>query len=69
MKTIINCETGEVIVRELNKAEIDQQKVDEAQIAKLEAKLKAETKVKDDAKAALLNKLGITAEEAALLLS
>jgi hypothetical protein len=69
MKTIINCETGEIVVRELNKAEKDQQKIDEANIAAANALVKAEEDAKATAKAALLNKLGITAEEAVLLLS
>jgi hypothetical protein len=63
--TIINCETGEVIERELNANEIAQRKIDADnekanQLAMTQAA---------DAKAALLAKLGITAEEAALLLA
>ena len=59
MKTIINCETGETIERELNKAEKDQQKKDEAvQAAAAEAKEKAEAD-----KAALLARLGLTEDE------
>jgi hypothetical protein len=69
MKTIINCETGEVIERELNAQEIAQQKIDEAEIAAAQAIVKAEAKAKATAKANLLAKLGITAEEASLLLS
>ena len=65
MKTIVNCETGEVVERELNKAEKDQQKIDEANVAAR----KAELEIKAKAKAELLNRLGITAEEAALLIS
>ena len=68
-KLIVDCETGETVERELNKAEIDQQKVDEATAAKLLAELKAEAHTKATAKAALLNRLGITAEEAQLLLA
>lgn len=64
-KIIINCETGETVERELNKSEKDQQKIDEVQFNAL----KAEAEAKATAKAALLNKLGITAEEAKLLLS
>jgi hypothetical protein len=63
MKTIINCETGEVVVRELNKAEKDQQKKDEAQIAKLEADLKAEEDAKTAAKQAILDRIGLTDDE------
>lgn len=64
-KLIVNCETGETVKRELNKAEKDQQKIDEVEILAI----KAEAETKATAKAALLNKLGITAEEARLLLS
>jgi hypothetical protein len=63
MKTIINCETGEIVVRELNKAEKDQQKKDETQIAKLEADLKAEEDAKTAAKQAILDRIGLTADE------
>lgn len=64
-KLIVNVETGETIERELNKAEKDQQKKDEANIALIDAEFKA----KEIAKANLLKKLGITAEEAQLLLA
>jgi hypothetical protein len=61
---ILNLETGEEIEREMNAAEFAQYKIDqEANDAK-----KAEEAAKADAKAALLNRLGITAEEATLLL-
>jgi len=36
-KLIINCETGEETVRELNKAEKDQQKVDEVKALEVKA--------------------------------
>jgi hypothetical protein len=63
MKTIINCETGEVIERELTKAEKDQQKIDETQMAKLEALQKAEAESKETAKQAILDRIGLTADE------
>ena len=63
-KLIVNCTTGETVERELNKAEKDQEKIDEAAIAVN----KAEAEAKATAKAALLDKLGITADEAKLLL-
>jgi hypothetical protein len=63
-KLIINCETGETIERELNKAEKDQQKLDEAEFKKL----KAEADAKATAKAAILDRLGLTADEAKLIL-
>ena len=61
----INCETGEEISREATKAEKDERK---ARLEKL-AIQEAEAEARATAKAALLSKLGITAEEAALLLS
>jgi len=60
-----NCETGEEIVRDATTAEIAQIKID----ADNAATEKAEAEAKATAKAALLSKLGITAEEAVLLLS
>ncbi len=63
MKKIINCETGEVTERELNKAEKDQQKIDEAQIAQAQALVKAEAEAKEAAKAAILDRIGLTADE------
>ena len=67
MKTIKihNVETGEIIEREMNTEELAQWETDNARAeAEAEAKAEAET-----AKAALLEKLGITEEEAKLLLS
>ena len=64
----INCETGEVIERPLTADEIA---ANEAAAAQAEADRKAaeaEAASKAKAKEALLAKLGITAEEAALLL-
>ena len=63
-KLIVNCETGEEIVRELNKAEKDQQKLDEAKA--VAARAEAETKAL--ARQAILDRLGLTADEAQLLL-
>jgi len=67
-KQIIDCETGETLERELNKAEKDQQKIDEAEIVVLQAKAEVEFEAKATAKAALLDRLGITEDEARLLL-
>ena len=62
---IHNTETDEVIDREMNDAEFAKwQKDQELQIAR-----KAEAEAKATAKSDLLTKLGITAEEATLLLS
>ena len=63
----VNCETGEVTYRDLTAAEIKAQ-ADAAKAA--EAQKAADDKAAVDkatAKAALLAKLGITEEEAALL--
>ena len=69
MKTIINCETNEITTRELTAAEIKQQKIDEAEAAaKIQDELTAAAE-KTAAKIALLEKLGITEEEASLLLA
>ena len=68
-KLIVNCETGETVERELNAEEIAQQVIDEANIAAAEALVKTEAETKATAKAALLAQLGITEEQAKLLLS
>jgi hypothetical protein len=62
---IHNVETGEVIERELNAEELAQLAVDQA---KAEQELEAKA-AKAAEKAALLAKLGITEDEAKLLLS
>jgi hypothetical protein len=59
-----NATTGEITEREMNAAETAQWKLD-VETAKIEAEAKA-TKAAD--KAALFAKLGITADEAKLLL-
>jgi len=69
MKRIINVETGEVIDRPLNDEEIAQQEIDEANVAATNAIREAEAETKATARAAILERLGLTAEEAALLLS
>jgi hypothetical protein len=60
-----NVKTGKAAEREATAEEIAQAELDAAN----EALLKAELQAKADAKAALLNRLGITADEAELLLS
>ena len=67
--SIIDAFTGEQIVREMTTAEHNEYKEYLKQSADKLAADKAETETKATAKAALLSKLGITAEEAALLLS
>ena len=68
MKTIINCETGETVERELNAEELAQQEIDEANYLAAKAIADAEADAKATAKAALLERLGITEEEAQLLI-
>ena len=63
-KLIVNCETGETVERELNKAEKDQQKIDEA----ANAIIKAEAEAKAAQRQSILDKLGLTADEAKLLI-
>jgi hypothetical protein len=65
MITIHNAETGEIIEREMNAKEIVQHEADQTAYADRVAQEAA----KEAAKAALLAKLGITEDEAKLLLS
>jgi hypothetical protein len=62
-KLIVDCETGETVERELNKAEKDQQKVDEAKAAELKAELQIEEAAKLAGKQAILDRIGLTADE------
>jgi hypothetical protein len=64
-KTIYNVETGEIIERNMTDEESAQRKADEAKAVE-EAKAKAQAEA---AKAALLDRLGITEDEAKLLLA
>jgi predicted ArsR family transcriptional regulator len=61
---IVNCTTGEEIVRDANAEEIAQMEIDAANLVAR----KAEAEAKATARAALLERLGITAEEAQLLI-
>ena len=63
--TIHNVETGEIIERDMTADEI----LEAETKAETDALLKTEADAKETAKAALLDRLGITTEEAALLLS
>ena len=65
MMKIHNVETGEIIEREMTAAEITQQAADAAET---QANSQADA-IKAAAKAALLEKLGISETEAKLLLS
>jgi hypothetical protein len=64
MKRIINCETGEVIEREFNKGEKDQQKIDETAYLKI----KAQETAKVAERLAIANRLGLTPDELQILL-
>lgn len=65
----INCETGETEEIELTDAEVAE--LEDARVAAEAAKAEEETAaaLKAEAKAGLLKRLGITAEEAELLLA
>ena len=65
----VNCETGEVIERELTDAEIAEQTYQAELAAERKAEEDAKAEADATAKAALLEKLGITADEAKLLLA
>ena len=67
MKTIINCETGEVTERELNADEIKQQAVDEKEYAKVQ-KIEAEKLAAKQSAQAKLAALGLTDDEVASIL-
>ena len=64
MIRIHNAQTNETIDREMTIAEFKQYELDQAQIAQFQA----EAEAKASAKSALLAKLGITEDEAKLLL-
>jgi len=68
-KLIINCETKEQIEVELTDEEVAQLEADRARAEADKAKADADAAAKAEAKAELLDRLGITAEEAQLLLS
>ena len=56
---IVNCETGEEIVRDATAEEIAQMGIDAANAATR----KAEREAKEIAKAAILDRIGLTADE------
>ena len=66
MKTIINCETGEVTERELNADEVKQQAADEKEYAKAQ-KIEADKLAAKQSAQAKLAALGLTADEIAAL--
>jgi phosphopantetheinyl transferase (holo-ACP synthase) len=63
--TIHNAETGEIIERDMNAEELAQYQIDVERDAQRAADLAA----KEASKTAILDRLGLTAEEAKVLLS
>ena len=68
-KVIVDCSTGEQTVVPLTAEEIAELEAAAAKAAEERAAAEAEAQAKAAARQALLDKLGITQEEAALLLS
>ena len=68
-KIIINCETKEEQILELTDEEIAQLEADRKAYEAEKAKQEAEAAKRAEAKSALLEKLGITEDEAKLLLA
>lgn len=68
-KVIVDCSTGETTVVPLTTEEIAELEAAAAQAEANRKAAEAEAAAKEAARQALLKKLGITAEEAALLLS
>ena len=67
-KIVVDCSTGEVSEIELTAEEVAQREADAKAFADTKAQEDADKAAKDAAKAALLAKLGITEDEAKLLL-
>lgn len=67
-KIIVNCETGETLEVELTAEEVAQREADAKAAAEAKAQEDADKAAKAAQKAALLERLGITEEEAVLLL-
>jgi len=63
----INCTTGEITEIELTQAELNQRETDRIAYEMEQANRAAETAAKATARAALLERLGISEEEAELL--
>lgn len=68
-KIIVNCETGETTEVELTAEEIQQREDDRIAYEAAKAEEATAAALKAEAKAGLLKRLGITAEEAELLLA
>lgn len=68
-KIVVDCSTGEVSEIELTAEEVAQREADAQAFAEAKAQEDADKAAKEAAKGDLLARLGITAEEAALLLA
>jgi hypothetical protein len=68
-KIVVDCSTGQVSEIELTAEEVAQREADAKAQREADAKEDADKAAAEVAKAELLAKLGITAEEAALLLA
>jgi hypothetical protein len=68
-KIVVDCSTGEVQEIALTEAEIAEREAMAAEYAEQKAQEETDKAAKAEAKAELLDRLGITAEEAQLLLS
>ena len=64
----VNCTTGEVLEIELTDEEVAQREAETVAHAAEQAKREAEEAAKATARAAILDRLGLTADEAAILL-
>jgi hypothetical protein len=67
-EVIIDLDTGEKIIRPFTKTEIDERKKIQAELDAEDQAAQIEAETRATARAAILNRLGITAEEAQLLL-
>jgi len=67
-KIIVNCETGEVTEVELTAEEVAQREADRIAYEAQKAEEATNAALRAEAKAGLLARLGITAEEAKLIL-
>jgi hypothetical protein len=65
---IVNAQTGEEIIRPYTIEEIEASEIEAIKIDKINESLKAESEAKANARAAILDRLGLTADEVAILL-
>lgn len=68
-KTIHDAKTGETITRDFTADEIAQHEKDQADETKRKAQVEADTKLVEQKKQAIRDRLGLTADEVKLLLS